>query len=100
MSVVQQEMTAVLHTNLVALGENGSPLDALILSCCETVQAIAWSFALGSSFTVDVGDLYSIGMVAVCAAAARAVGLDKPMAYLSSAAKRAMVDDGGGGNAC
>ena len=93
MITVKLETTAALHTNLVALDENGSRLDALIVACCETVQAIAWSFALGSCFTVDVEDLYSIGMVAVCAAAARAVDLDKPMAYLCSAAKRAMVDE-------
>ncbi len=71
---------------------NGSPLDALILSCSETVKAIAWKFAR-SSDRVDADDMYSIGMVEVCEAASRAVNADNPIAYLCKAAKLAMIGE-------
>jgi len=71
---------------------NGSPLDALILSCSESVKAMAWKFARSSS-RVDAEDLYSIGMVEVCEAASRAVDADNPMAYLCKVAKYAMIEE-------
>jgi RNA polymerase sigma factor (sigma-70 family) len=71
---------------------NGSPLDALIVECSETVKAMAWKFARSSS-RVDADDMYSIGMVEVCEAAPRAVDADNPMAYLCKAAKYAMIEE-------
>lgn len=73
---------------------DGLSLEALILSCSETVRAIAWRFARGSS-RIDVDEFYAIGMLAVCEAAARAaaVAVDHPVAYLCRTAKNAMIDE-------
>jgi len=71
----------------------GSPLDALILACSETVKAIAWKFARSSDGRVDADDLYSIGMVEVCEAASRAVDADNPTVYLCKAARYAMIGE-------
>ena len=71
---------------------NGSSLDALILACSETVKAIAWKFARSSS-RVDADDMYSIGMVEVCEAVARAVDAENSMVYLCKAAKYAMIEE-------
>ncbi len=73
----------------------GSPLDALILSCSETVMAIAWSFARSSDGRVDADDMYSIGMLEVCEAvvAGRGIHSDVPVVYLCKAARYAMIEE-------
>ncbi len=74
----------------------GSPLDALILACSETVKAIAWKFARSSSDRrVDVEEFYSIGMVEVCecVATGRMVNAVNPIAYLCGTARLAMCEE-------
>jgi RNA polymerase sigma factor (sigma-70 family) len=73
----------------------GSPLDALILSCSETVMAIARSFARSSDGRVDADDMYSIGMLEVCeaVAAGRGIHADNPVVYLCKAARYAMCEE-------
>ena len=69
-----------------------SPLEGVILSCSEKVKVVAWKFSRLSS-RVDREEMYSIGMLAVCEAAASG-GLAhaaKPVSYLVGAARFAMI---------
>jgi DNA-directed RNA polymerase specialized sigma24 family protein len=68
-----------------------SSRDSLILACSEPVRAIAWSFARSASVYVEVEEMYSIGMLAVCEAAA-ADGA-RTCAYLIRCGKNAMVNE-------
>jgi RNA polymerase sigma factor (sigma-70 family) len=66
---------------------------ALVVECCERVKALARRFARSSS-RVDVEEFYSIGMLAVCeAAAGKPVFTGNPFNYLCVAAKHAMIDE-------
>jgi DNA-directed RNA polymerase specialized sigma24 family protein len=67
-----------------------SSLDTLIVACSEPVQAMAWGFARSASVPVEADEMYSIGMVEVCEAAARGAGALEPVPYLCKCAKYAM----------
>jgi DNA-directed RNA polymerase specialized sigma24 family protein len=70
----------------------GADVEGLIVECSETVKAMAWKFARGSS-GVDVDDMYSIGMLAVCEAVPFLKEGLNPFPYLRRAAKNAMIDE-------
>jgi RNA polymerase sigma factor (sigma-70 family) len=67
--------------------------DDLVMSCVEPVKAIAWRFTRSSS-RVDFEEFRSIGMLAVCEAAAfGGVNAPDPLAYLCKSARNAMIDE-------
>ena len=78
----------------VHFNTDGGSRSALVVACSESVKALAWRFARGSS-RLDVDDLYSVGMVEVCEAVAAGRGLDaeNPVAYLCGVARFAMCDE-------
>jgi DNA-directed RNA polymerase specialized sigma24 family protein len=70
----------------------GADVEGLIVECSEMVQAMAWKFARRSS-RMDVEELYSIGMLAVCEAVPFLKEGLNPFPYLCVAAKNAMIDE-------
>jgi DNA-directed RNA polymerase specialized sigma24 family protein len=65
---------------------------ALVLLCSESVKAMAWKFARRSS-RVNVDEMYSVGMLAVCEAVPHLAEGTNPFPYLRTAARYAMIDE-------
>jgi len=74
---------------------DGLSHDALIMACSDAVRSLAWGFVRSAvaSAVVEVDDMYSIGMLAVCEAAAVGALAADPVPYLVKCAKYAMVDE-------
>jgi DNA-directed RNA polymerase specialized sigma24 family protein len=70
----------------------GTDVEGLVVACSESVGAMAWKFARSSS-RMDVEELYSIGMLAVCEAVPFLKEGLNPFPYLCVAAKYAMIDE-------
>lgn len=66
--------------------------DELIESCMEPVRRLAGSYAR-KLYRVEFEELFSIGMVAACEAAARVSALETAVAYMCKCAQGRMLDE-------
>ncbi len=76
-----------LHSNT---DECTAVMEALILSCAESVERLAWRYARSVD---EHADYVSIGMLRVCEVAARALSRSQPRGYACAAARNAMIDE-------